>query len=73
MENKNTNQKAGGNQMSNFSLGVKPYDMKEYIRRASSKKDNRFEAQCMECGRKFRTASYFPKCPKCGSYDIEEA
>lgn len=29
--------------------------------------------ECMECGRKFRTRSLDPECPRCGSVDLEVA
>jgi len=34
---------------------------------------NTFRVQCCECGKKFRTASWIPYCPKCGSSDVELA
>ena len=27
--------------------------------------------ECMECGRRVKTRSYIPECPKCGGSDIE--
>ncbi len=36
-------------------------------------KATKMDLECMECGRKFRSSSMEPKCPKCGSYDIELA
>lgn len=27
--------------------------------------------ECLECGRKFKTASFVPECPKCGGSDID--
>ena len=32
---------------------------------------NRFAVQCLECNRKFKTASLVPVCPNCHSTDIE--
>lgn len=32
---------------------------------------NPFPVQCMECGRKFKTSSMLPTCPKCGGSDVE--
>ena len=32
---------------------------------------NRFPVVCLECSRKFATASLSPRCPKCGGVDIE--
>jgi Zn finger protein HypA/HybF involved in hydrogenase expression len=31
----------------------------------------RLAVKCMECGKKFKTASMLPDCPKCGGSDIE--
>ncbi|KKK97281.1 hypothetical protein LCGC14_2654320 [marine sediment metagenome] len=39
----------------------------------ATKKSNRFPVECLECGKKFTTASMLPACPKCGGSDIEEA
>jgi DNA-directed RNA polymerase subunit RPC12/RpoP len=33
----------------------------------------RVAVQCLECGRKFKTATLVPSCPKCGGSDIEVA
>lgn len=35
--------------------------------------DVRIPVECLECGRKFRTASWTPTCPKCGGSDVEPA
>lgn len=32
---------------------------------------NRFYVVCLECGKKFLTASSLPHCPRCNSADIE--
>ena len=37
----------------------------------SQMKSEKVEVVCLECGKKFKTASMEPKCPKCGGYDIE--
>jgi len=29
------------------------------------------KAVCLECGRKFRTASALPECPRCGGSDVD--
>lgn len=34
-------------------------------------KDRRFKVECLECGRKFKTASMLPTCPKCKGSDID--
>ena len=34
-------------------------------------KDKRFKVECLECGRKFKTASILPTCPKCKGSDID--
>lgn len=34
---------------------------------------DKMSVECMECGKKFKTSSSEPKCPKCGSYDIDLA
>lgn len=39
----------------------------------ATNKSNRFLVECVECGKKFKTASMLPACPKCGGGDIEEA
>jgi hypothetical protein len=31
----------------------------------------KFKVECLECGRKFKTTSMFPSCPKCGGSDID--
>ena len=31
----------------------------------------RFRVMCLECERKFRTASMLPRCPRCGGSDVE--
>ena len=31
------------------------------------------KVECLECGRKFKTTSMVPSCPKCKSSDIELA
>jgi DNA polymerase II large subunit len=33
----------------------------------------KFLVVCLECGRKFKTASMCPSCPKCGGSDVELA
>ena len=33
----------------------------------------KLQVECMECGKRFRTASMLPKCPKCGGTDIDIA
>lgn len=37
----------------------------------AAKTDNRVRVVCMECDRKFKTASIVPSCPKCGGSDVE--
>ena len=32
-----------------------------------------FQVECLECGRKFKTTSMFPSCPKCKGSDIDIA
>jgi len=34
---------------------------------------NRIKVVCLECGKKFQTASMLPTCPKCKGSDIEPA
>ena len=36
-------------------------------------KTSRFPVVCLECGKKFQTASLLPRCPKCHGSDIEPA
>ena len=33
--------------------------------------DTRVPVVCLECGRRFKTATLTPSCPKCGGSDIE--
>jgi len=33
--------------------------------------ESRIAVECLECGRKFKTASMLPSCPKCGGLDID--
>ena len=33
----------------------------------------RLKVVCLECDRKFTSASYIPTCPKCGGSDVELA
>ena len=37
------------------------------------KKDNAILVKCQECGKKFKTMSMVPTCPKCGGSDIDLA
>jgi len=37
----------------------------------SSVKKEKFPVICLECGKKFKTSSYLPECPKCNGSDIE--
>lgn len=32
---------------------------------------NKIAVQCQECGKRFKTASPEPHCPKCHGYDID--
>jgi len=41
--------------------------MRESVEEAASK----FPVKCMECGKKFKTASMLPTCPKCKGSDVE--
>jgi DNA polymerase II large subunit len=34
---------------------------------------HKIAVECLECGKKFSTASMLPSCPKCGGSDIELA
>lgn len=34
-------------------------------------KKAKFPVVCLECGKKFTTASTLPSCPKCGGSDID--
>lgn len=34
---------------------------------------NRLTVVCLECGKKFKTASSLPYCPRCNSADVEPA
>ena len=34
---------------------------------------DKIAVQCLECGRKFRTSSMLPECPKCGGSDVDVA
>jgi len=34
---------------------------------------DKMSVECLECGKTFKTSSPEPKCPKCGSYDIDLA
>ena len=43
---------------------------KEY-RTIISEKSNKFKVVCMECGKKFKSSTSYPTCPKCKSTDIE--
>jgi hypothetical protein len=50
--------------------------LREFIRNEihgafAEAKSSRFAVQCMECGKRFKTAKMDPKCPKCGGYDID--
>lgn len=36
-------------------------------------RSERFPVRCLECGKRFMTASMVPECPKCGGSDIEPA
>ena len=38
---------------------------------AASRKAASLRVECMECGKRFRTASMLPECPKCGGTDID--
>jgi len=31
----------------------------------------KFAVKCLECGKKFKTSSYLPECPKCNGSDID--
>ena len=31
----------------------------------------KISVECLECGKKFKTASMFPNCPKCKGVDID--
>lgn len=35
--------------------------------------DNRIKVRCLECGRKWKTASEMPQCSRCNSVDVEPA
>jgi Zn finger protein HypA/HybF involved in hydrogenase expression len=35
------------------------------------RKSNSFPVVCLECGKKFKTASFDPQCPKCGGVDLD--
>ena len=39
--------------------------------RRQAEAPNGTPVECMECGRRFKTRSYIPECPKCGGSDIE--
>lgn len=34
-------------------------------------KSEKIPVVCLECGRKFKTSSMLPTCPKCGGSDVE--
>jgi Zn finger protein HypA/HybF involved in hydrogenase expression len=37
------------------------------------KDDKRIDVVCLECDKRFKTASYTPSCPRCHGSDIEVA
>ena len=39
----------------------------------SKKPSGRIDVECQECGKKFKSAGFDPKCPKCGGHDVEPA
>ena len=38
---------------------------------ARKRYSTKLDLECMECGKKFKSSSLDPKCPKCGSYDVD--
>ncbi len=48
-------------------------ESKSQFRRMVSQQDHRISVVCMECGKKWKTASVSPQCSRCNSVDIEVA
>ena len=42
-------------------------------RRKRDRRAGTLSVECMECGRKFKTRSMLPSCPRCGGSDIDLA
>jgi hypothetical protein len=56
------------NPADNDYWGIASEDNPKTIQRLGAQK---FSVECMECGKVFKTSSSEPKCPKCGSYDVD--
>ena len=56
--------------MTGGSIVLTPRETNESV---ELKEDTKTKMECLECGKKFKAGTADPKCPKCGSHDIDLA
>ena len=59
----------------NYHSREKMKEFREFLKvsliEARKRYSTKLDLECMECGWKFKSSSLDPKCPKCGSYDVD--